>query len=229
MLPQVLAYALELLHHRPQLARTSPGVQDDPAHRRTVHLSQSRGARADRARPVPDRRVRELPERAAGAHRLLRRHLGAEHRLGRDVQVRRAGQSPDRPVDAARVGDPLSAPFAEHPGRVPHLDPRLVHRRRPGAAVVVVDDPAARLLHAPVRQDHRRLGAISEPSRGLAARTRASRPASRPRRAAAPERASRSRGWSARARSAARRDAPEPRRWPAPARPRASWCRRWSR
>src|SRR6266516_4032641 len=50
----------ELLHHRPELARASPHLQDDPAHRRAVHLAQPRRAGADRARPVSDRRVREL-------------------------------------------------------------------------------------------------------------------------------------------------------------------------
>jgi hypothetical protein len=76
-----------------------------------------------------------------------------------------AGQPSDRRVHPARVGDPLTAAVAQHPDRVPDLDPDLVRRRRPGAAVVDLDDPAADLLHAPLRQDHRRLGVTVSSSR----------------------------------------------------------------
>src|SRR5262249_7011392 len=58
------------------------------------------------------------------------------------------------------VRDPLGASCPEHPDRVPELDPDLVHRRRSRAAVVALDDPGARVLHAPLRQDHRRLGVM---------------------------------------------------------------------
>ena len=77
--------------------------------------------------------------------------------VGGTVVLRIAGQSPDRPVDPTGVDRPLAPAGTEHPGRVPHVDPDLVHRRQRRPVLVAAPDPDALLLQASLRQDHRHL------------------------------------------------------------------------